>query len=328
MADFYTPENVTDVADLRVALGIDEWNVYGESYGTYLAMQLLRDRPEGVRALVLDSVVPPQTRWVEVDWSAAAAGYKALFDACAAQQPCRKAFPDVHADFTRLVADLTAHPQTVSVPDPASGRSVDVVIDGYKLANLVVQASINSELRTEIPLIVHDLATGDGTKAAQALLPSAGPAGLFGYGLQLGVQCREYVPLTSREQMRDAGKEALPEFPDAVLSLLPQTPYVFSDCLAWDVGPAPPGLNAPVRSDVPVLLVSGALDAVTPPMFAEIAANALPNSRQLVFPGAGHAVAVTSVDCFATVMTDFLDQPADFDTGCLAAEKVPMFVTS
>jgi hypothetical protein len=91
-------------------------------------------------------------------------------------------------------------------------------------------------------MIVHDLATGDGVKAARALLPSSEPIGLFGYGLQLGVQCREYVPLTSQDQMRAAGKQALPDFPDAVLSLLPQTPYVFSDCAAWRVPSAGPGL--------------------------------------------------------------------------------------
>jgi pimeloyl-ACP methyl ester carboxylesterase len=134
---------------------------------------------------------------------------------------------------------------------------------------------------------VHDLATGDGVKAAGALLPSSGPIGLFGYGLQLGVRCREYVPLTSQEQMQVVGKQALPGFPDAVLSLLPQTPYVFTYRAAWNVPSGSPGLTAPARSDAPVLLVGGALDAITPPGFTETAACTLPNSRHLVFPGAG-----------------------------------------
>jgi pimeloyl-ACP methyl ester carboxylesterase len=86
LAAYNTAENAADVADLRTALGIDKWNVYGVSYGTNLALPLLRDDPEGIRAMVLDGVVPPQTRSVEVDWAAAAAGYRALFDSCA-QQP-------------------------------------------------------------------------------------------------------------------------------------------------------------------------------------------------------------------------------------------------
>lgn len=192
----------------------------------------------------------------------------------------------------------------------------------------MVRASSDPELRTEIPLIVHDLATGNGMRAARALLPSSGPIGLFGYGLQLGVQCREYVPLTSQEQMRAVGKAALPDFPDAVLSLLPQTPYVFSDCAVWNVPSAGQGLTAATRSDVPVLLVSGALDGITPPGFAETAASSLPNSRQLVFPGAGHAVFSTSPECFVTVMANFLDRPARFDSSCVGAEEVPPFATA
>lgn len=328
LAAYNTTENAADVADLRVALGIDEWNVYGVSYGTNLALQLLRDHPEGIRAVVLDGVVPPQLKSVQVDWSAAAAGYQALFDACANQKPCRSAYPNAHAEFSQLVNELTERPRPLSVVEPESGRTVGVVVDGYKLANLVVRSSTDPELRVQIPAIVHNLATGDGSKAAAALAPSDGPTGLFGYGLALGVQCREYVPRTSQQQMRADGKKALPDFPAAVLSLLPQTPYVFSDCATWDVPRAQPDVADAARSDIPVLLVAGAFDGITPPSFAEMAANSLPNSRQLVFPGAGHAVFSTSPKCFTTVMSHFLDQPSAIDSSCLGSEPVLAFQTS
>ena len=100
LAAYNTTENAADVADLRIALGVDEWNVYGVSYGTNLALQLLRDHPEGIRAMVLDGVVPPQTRSVEVDWAAAAAGYQALFDACAGSRSATVLFRVAQAEFT------------------------------------------------------------------------------------------------------------------------------------------------------------------------------------------------------------------------------------
>ena len=328
LSAFNTTENAADVADLRTALGIAEWNVYGVSYGTNLALQLLRDHPEGIRTMVLDGVVPPQVKSVEVDWIAAARGYQALFDACANDRACSNAFPNARAEFTRLVNDLTQRPRTIPVKDPRSGRMIDVVVDGFKLANLVVRASSDADLRVQIPAIVHNLAAGDGTKAAAALVPSSGPIGLFGYGLALGVQCREYVPLTSQEQMGAEGKKALPDLPDAVLSLLPQTPYVFSDCAAWNVLPAKRNLSIPARRDIPVLLVSGAFDGITPPSFAEIAASTLPNSRQLVFPGAGHAVFSSSPGCFAKIMGNFLDRPSGFDRSCLEDEQIPPFATT
>jgi pimeloyl-ACP methyl ester carboxylesterase len=103
LSAYNTIENAADVAELRTALGIDKWNVYGVSYGTNLALQLLRDHSEGIHAMVLDGVVPPQTRSVEVDWAAAAAGYEALFDACARKPECHNAFPRVHDEFIRVV---------------------------------------------------------------------------------------------------------------------------------------------------------------------------------------------------------------------------------
>jgi pimeloyl-ACP methyl ester carboxylesterase len=49
-----------DLADLRRALGIREWNLLGESYGTRYALTAMRDQPEGIRSVILDSVVPPE----------------------------------------------------------------------------------------------------------------------------------------------------------------------------------------------------------------------------------------------------------------------------
>jgi pimeloyl-ACP methyl ester carboxylesterase len=58
---YNTTENAADVADLRVALGIREWNVFGVSYGSNPAMTLMRQHPQGIRSVTLDSVQP--RRW-------------------------------------------------------------------------------------------------------------------------------------------------------------------------------------------------------------------------------------------------------------------------
>lgn len=87
LSAYNTTENASDIADLRVALHVDNWHVYGVSYGSDLALQLLRDHPEGIRSVVLDSLVPPQTNLMKQFWPSAAEGYRALFDGCAAQPP-------------------------------------------------------------------------------------------------------------------------------------------------------------------------------------------------------------------------------------------------
>jgi pimeloyl-ACP methyl ester carboxylesterase len=329
LSAYNTTENAADVADLRLALGIPEWNLYGVSYGTDLALQILRDHPEGIRSVVLDSVVPPQLNLFDGFWPNAAAGYRALFDACTQDTACNSAFPEVESQFQTLVTQLTNQPRTVRVTDPSTGQDIDVVFDGYTLANLVVLASLTPGDVSAVPSWVHDLATGDGTRAATALLDTRPLTGITGYGLAFGVFCREQVPFTSPEQVRAEAKRALPDFPDAVLTLPPQAPTIFTDCEVWNVSPGDPAVQTQTRSDVPVLLVEGSLDAITPKGWADAAASGLPNSRILVFPGAAHDVLLWSPDCAVTIMRNFLNQPdGGYDDSCLESVTTPPFKTS
>ena len=116
LAAYNTVENAADINELRIALGIAEWNVYGVSYGSDLALQLLRDHPEGIRSLVLDSLVPPQVNLIEGFWPNAAEGYRALFDACAAQPACAGAYPTWRASSPALCNGWPSNPSPSNCP--------------------------------------------------------------------------------------------------------------------------------------------------------------------------------------------------------------------
>ena len=110
-----------------------------------------------------------------------------------------------------------------------------------------------------------------------------------------------------------------------MLALPPQAARIVDDCEVWDVGSADPAVHAETRSDVPVLLLSGSFDAVTPPSWARIAAEGLPRARVLDFPGLGHDVVAAS-DCARAITVDFLERPqGGYDTGCLSRVTVPEF---
>jgi pimeloyl-ACP methyl ester carboxylesterase len=326
LAAYSTAENASDIADLRVAMGIEEWNLYGYSYGTLLALTVLRDHPAGVRSVVLDSVVPPNLKLLEEFWPAAAAGYQAIFDACAAQPSCAAAYPNVAEELVATVNRLTTTPVTVPVEDPATGATVPVVIDGYKLANLLVQMGGAHQSFSEIPAIVHDLANGDGREAAALLLDISTSPPIGSTGLSLGVYCPEYGAQTSPSQVRTRGKEALPQFPDAVLEQTPQLPF-FENCAIWDVGTAPPEVHTPVVSDVPVLMMAGTFDTITAVAWIEVVAPGLPNSQTVVVPGVGHET-IKSGPCPVSMMNEFLDNPMEpVDHTCVDNLALPTFTT-
>lgn len=329
LAAFDTLENAADLAALRLALNLPEWDVYGVSYGSDLALQYLRDYPDGIRAVVADSVVPPQMNLVETLWPNAAVGFDALAAACAAQSACHAMLPDLTGTLAAAVTDLDARPRTVTVTTGDS-PPVEVMVDGYKLTFLVNSAALYAGGLVEVPAIIAAAARGDVARAAQwfarATQPTSTPSA--GAGLTYGVFCGEGLAHTSPEAMFDAAEKALPRYPDAVLRLTPQMPWMVGDCAAWDVGTVPDRAGHPAHSTVPVLLLSGGLDGVTPPGNAALAATTLPNAVALTFPESGHGV-LTQSDCGPAAVTGFLDDPSTtYRPPCLGSAVVPPFATA
>ncbi|MFN8660293.1 MAG: alpha/beta fold hydrolase [Thermomicrobiales bacterium] len=327
LAAYNSAENAADIADLRVALGIDEWNVYGVSYGTDLAQWLLRDHPQGIRSVVLDSVVPINQSIVEEWWPAAVRGYRALFDACAAQPDCASAYPDLEAEFISAVNHLNAEPLIVETTN-AAGDAVMVNIDGYTFANLIVQQSyIGERGYASVPAMIHDVAKGDGEMAATSLLSREVPPGLIGFGLGTGAYCREMAAQTTPEDVTTLAKQALPEFPEDLFQFVPVAGRVFEECAVWDVGAASPDELRAVVSDVPVLLLGGTWDMVTPYVWAEMVARGFPNAQVVAIPGGGHGL-FGNFPCARELTAAFLDNPAaPLNTTCVTDLAVPVFST-
>ncbi len=194
-----------------------------------------------------------------------------------------------------------------------------VVIDGYKLANLLVVSSLSPSDIAPLPGIIDNLARGDGSLAAQRLATGVPPSGVTSYGLALGVFCSEHAAFTSREQVVDAGRAVLPGFPDAVLALSPQAPYILGDCAQWGVPAAAATVAAPVTSDVPVLIVSGALDAITAPPNGQTVASGLRNAISVEFADAAHDVMLWSPSYGVAVLRSFLSDPATLDRSCVSS---------
>jgi pimeloyl-ACP methyl ester carboxylesterase len=332
LSAYNTTENAADIADLRTALGLKEWNVYGVSYGTDLALQMVRDHPQGIRSLALDSLAPPQINNVEGLWPAAASSYKAMFDACEAQPACNTTYPNLRAEFTATVARLDREPLTVQVPAAAATPATTVVFDGYQAASVLDALTLfpAAAVFPAVPAMLHALAAGDGLPMAKVLLALLNPPGFNGWGLFWGVFCREQAGFTDPQSVQAAAKAALPDFPDRVLSTLPEQDYlsrVFDDCATWDVGRADPRVRTPARSDVPTLLMNGTFDGTTPAASAAAAAKTLPHSRTLLFPGLGHDI-VGQSECAQTVTAAFLDQPSGgYDTSCVDKITVLPFTT-
>ena len=313
-----TAENAADVADLRRALGYPEWDLWGLSYSTQLMLTVLRDHPEGVRSVVLDSVVPPEVAQYDVQVASFAEAHARLAADCAAVPACAEGYPDLGTALPAAAARLDAHPLEVTVASPRTGAPVRLRLTGDDLLTVVFEALYDPSTIRYVPLLVDRLGAGD----VEAAVPVADAAleELSGraLGLYYSVQCAEKAPLTGpAAAARDAA--ALPGRERTHLLWLGSDLDV---CRAWGVPPRPEAA-VPVTSDVPVLVMAGRYDPVTPPAWARQVADRLPRSVYVEVPGQGHTPSVQG-DCAPGIVLDFLADPRrEPDLGCLGALPPP-----
>ncbi|SOB86191.1 alpha/beta hydrolase [Streptomyces sp. 1331.2] len=312
---YNTTENAADFADLRRALGIERWNVYGYSYGTELALTYLRLHPEGIRSVAIDSVVPPDIVSLPWTWDSAREGIGAVLAACAAQPVCGRRFPDLPETLTEQTRRLEAHPLRLTAQPPSGGDPVEVVLDGGALVNLLVANAVKA---VDVPAALDELARGNPERFARAQAAGARTAvGETAHGLTQSVACSEWVPGYTRRDLLEAGREAFPGWPDRVLAQAPQLPFEDRVCRAWDVADRTDVQRVATVSDVPTLVLSGTFDAKSGAAWGPYAARTLSRSTTVRIPGIGHWV-VPQSPCAQRVLASFLADPTAPDTACAA----------
>ncbi|MFJ3792860.1 alpha/beta fold hydrolase [Kitasatospora sp. NPDC090091] len=324
LGTYNSTESADDYADLRRALGLRQWNVFGISYGTDLALVYMRRHPEGLRSVGIDGILPPSLASGAVTWKAAREGFDGIFEACAEQPACNSRYPGLKATFERLVSEVEARPVTTTVTVPGQPAPVEVVLDGGVLVSWLTFAS---HLAAGVPRSIDELAHGNPQRiAAQWAGGKLSPAamGRVSHGLSYGVFCSEWTPFESEEDVIRAGRRLFPSFPRSVLANAPALPFFHDDCRAWNVPPAAPSIREVTRSDIPTLVMSGGFDSQTAPSNGAYAARTLSRSTAVTVPYVAHVVFADSA-CAQTITVSFFDTPSAPRTGCLAGLRPPEF---
>ena len=315
---YTTAPGVDDIDDVRQWLGYGKINIWGGSYGTVAAQVYLRRHGPNVRSAVLAAVAPVDEL---IPLHHAWAGQRAvdeIFQKCHADPVCETAYPHLREEF-RSIFDRVRKGVDVEVHDRA-GRTVHVrpsvsgfadglrhflyYDDGASFPSRVHRAAAQGDLAPIVQTAID----------AQILLMRR-----LAMGMNLSVTCAEDVPFIDDATLaREAANTFLGD-----LRVQEQR----AACKTWPRGPVPPDVHELVRSDVPVLLISGGRDAVTPPAFAERASRYMPNSLRVVFPESSHG---NWGMCGARIQAEFFDRGSvkGLDVSCAAAQKPVKFVVT
>lgn len=321
---FYTTAlAMDDLNEVRAALGYDQINLYGVSYGTRAALTYLRQHPQSVRTVILDGIVPSdEALGLEVARDAQRA-LDLLFARCEAEADCQEAFPDLRSEFAAIDQRLKRAPVEVSLAHPVTGEPTTYPLSHESFVQSLRLLTYAPETVALLPLLIHTTFTTQDYKlfAAQALLVGESLEASISEGMGYSVLCAEDVPFFTEADAAQANA-------DTYLGDL-QAEQLNQVCAIWPRGEVPADFKQAVSAAVPVLLLSGEADPVTPPENGEHVRQTLPNSLHLIAPGQGHNV--IGRGCLPQVAADFVERGslAGFmDTACVEAIRpMPFFLT-
>ena len=334
-ASISTDAHAADVVDVMVALGYEQWLLYGVSYGTTIGLEVLRDAPAGLAGAVLDGVYPANLDVDAAIVEGAERVVRELDTECSDDPVCSAILAEASGERTAtmegllamLIDRFNADPMVVHLPanETTMMEPIDALIDGDSVAGVVFQMLYNEFTATLVPGVLAglerppdpDRVEEDGVVTAPKLVASIGvevASQQFHSGAPstfAAVACAEGLPHAS------GPPSGISDFAAAVVG-----EGLAKQCEPWTVAESPLP-SEPVRSDLPVLLISGWFDPITPPSFAEAAAEHLPHSTHVVSRTRGHGIWVWGYDnCVDRIVTDFLAEPgAGLDTACALEDR-------
>jgi pimeloyl-ACP methyl ester carboxylesterase len=314
---------VRDLDQVRGALGYRQIDLYAASYGTRMAELYLRRYPATVHAVILDGVTyPEQAIGPETPWD----GERALdliVARCVAAPDCAAAYPDLKQNLDELRRRFGPEKTPLTLSDPSTGQPIEIEFNRSMLSASLRFLSYSSTEASLLPDLIHRAASGElAPLAAQAVMASRLIRDQLASGMQNSVICSEDVPFFVAGAV-DRGKLAQTYQGSDQLDALAEV------CKLWPRGPVDADLHNALQSDVPILLLSGEADPVTPPRNAERLAQGLARHRHLVLRGEGHGQLATG--CMPKLMAEFLDNPDPpaLDATCLERHHpAPFFVDS
>jgi pimeloyl-ACP methyl ester carboxylesterase len=344
LKEFYTQEEVTqcaaklgagadltqytslssadDLDELRAALGYEQLDLFGVSYGTRAALEYVRRHPEHVRAVLMHGAAPNDTRYpltVPRDSQLAIDG---VFADCGKDSRCHRAFPDPAGDLAKSLRWFDKGPVRVPVLNGKTGQMTTVMFARDRYSEALRALMYDAGGASLIPALVHRAAQGDfGPAAEEELAWRMGIDTDLSRGLHLAVTCSEDVDFIDLNEAEEIAKTS---FMSAFRARDQK-----AGCAVWPHRKLDKSVLEPIRADVPLLIMNGEDDPATARYHAERLLKGFPNGKLVVIPGAGHSAdgLVGTQPCVDNLALQFIrggDAKA-LDASCIAAIHRPPF---
>lgn len=314
---YTTLNSIEDFERVRQALGAEQWNLLGVSYGTRVATEYMRAHPQHVRSVVLDSVVDPSAALGPDIGSHSQLALDAVINRCAADPACQKALPNLAAELQSLLERFETNSVQVAYEDFSTGKIKNTQLSKAHITMVIRMFLYQPHSSALLPPIIHEAAHNK-FYAPLARLTEQWSEKLqasISLGLHNSVMCAEDIPFVKEPYPSDG------YLGDSVIKSM------LSICAVWPHATVAQEAKTALKSAIPTLLFSGEYDPITPPANAEAAAQDLPNSAHFVLKGQAHSVSGTG--CAPFLIQQFVDNASvqGLNSNCLERiSGAPLFI--
>jgi pimeloyl-ACP methyl ester carboxylesterase len=311
---YTTTESIKDLEEVRKAMAIEKWNLVGISYGTRKALTYLKLFPEAIRSVVLDGVMPQQEAMPQSHEKNLVNALRLQFEQCEKQPACHEAFGDVEQQMWQLLAEIDEKEPKIRLQNFSSGEFEEITLTKETMVLAIRLFAYSANTMNLLPLMIAKANHGQPeVMAAQANMISSLLSESIS-NVEMSIICAEDLSFYDNYTLNSNNL-----FGDFIAQTI-------SGCDAWPHDTVDASFKEAVISDLPVLLMSGELDPVTPPSFAELTMQTLSNSQHLIAKGQGHNV--FPLGCMPDIMTDFIQGPEkELDITCMNDfDYTPFFI--
>jgi len=314
---YTTDAAVDDFAEVLAWLGYGKINVVGGSYGTRTGQVFARRHPGAVRTVTLVGAVPMDETLPITHAAAGQRSLDLLAGWCEKDPACHGKFPGFRQEFQSVMDRLRREPVTIEVQHPRTQKPVQVRIAWNVVADGVRWALYSPRTSSLLPWMVHQAAAGDFKYLAQASVNSRiGAIDGLTMGLFFSVTCAEDIPFIDPAQVpARTANTFLGDY-----RVKQQT----AACGVWPRAKIEPGHSEAVRTELPVLVLNGERDPVTPPDFGPRVTRAMTHATRIVVPWGSHG---GDDPCTDKIQEEFIEKGSGegLDLSCVSKIRMTPF---
>jgi pimeloyl-ACP methyl ester carboxylesterase len=317
---FYTSrEFIADIDAVRVAIGAGRINILGGSYGTRAALEYLVAYPKHSRSAILRGVAPMSFTLPRDFARDSQAALDDVLADCVNDRACAAAYPDLAGKVAAIVRRLESRPVGATIRDPRTRQRIRVTVDREMFAAAIHYTLYSSDLSARLPKMIDAAHGGDFTPLLDSLTAFISAIiGTLSDGLFLSVTCAEDLPFVTDEEFRSLGENTLLGAEFGI--------NLKRTCEHWPHATLPPSIKEQPETAVPILLINGEVDPVTPPHHTEKIMERLPNALHVIVPDTSHADLFPG--CVRRLASRFLERGSveGLSADCIQKRRRPNFV--